>query len=119
MAAVNKRPIENCEPGDMVFLNLRYFDAMDRMWFDSLELPEKQKVYVLEARLIQLSSPARLHVVLVPILTQRRITLGTYDFQSCVHLRGELDAESLKIVDDQFAAAFPRLVNELMPLADG
>jgi hypothetical protein len=119
MAAVNKRPIENCEPGDMVFLNLRYFDAMDRMWFDSLKLPEKQKVYVFEARLIQWSSPARLHVVLVPVLTQRRITLGTYDFQSCVHLRGELDAESFKIVDDQFAAAFPRLVNELMPLADG
>ena len=53
VAAVNKRPIEGFVAGDIVFLNLRYFDAMDRMWFDSLELPEKHKTHVLEARLIQ------------------------------------------------------------------
>jgi hypothetical protein len=119
VAAVNRRRIENCELGDIVFLNLRYFDATDRMWFDSLELPEKEKTHVLEARVIQWTSPARTHVVLVPVLTQRRVTLKTYDFQSCVHSRVELNQESFKVVDEEFAAAFPRLVNELMPLADG
>jgi hypothetical protein len=119
IAAVNKRPIEECEPGDTVFLNLRFFDATDRMWFDSLELPDKRRTHVLEARVIQWSSSARTRVVLVPVLTQRRVTLRAYDFQSSVHSRDELDEDNFKVVDEEFAAAYPRLVTELMPLADG
>jgi hypothetical protein len=119
MAAVRKRPIDNAEVGDIVFLNMRYFDRRDGMWFDSLDLPEKHKTHVLEARLIQWSSAARLNAILVPTITQSRVKLGTYDFESCVHLRDELSDESFKIVDEEFVASHPRIVNELMLLPDG
>jgi hypothetical protein len=119
MAAVRKRPIDNAEVGDIVFLNMRYFDRRDGMWFDSLDLPEKHKTHVLEARLIQWSSAARLNAILVPTITQSRVKLGTYDFESCVHLRDELCDESFKIVDEEFVASHPRIVNELMLLPDG
>ena len=119
MAELRRTKVQNCNIGDTVFLNLRYFDGRDSMWFDSLALPEKHKTHVLESRVIQWSSPAKLHVILVPTLTQRRVKLAAYDFQSCVHSQEELNEESFRIVDEEFAAAYPRLINELMPLADG
>jgi hypothetical protein len=119
VARVNKETIDSCVPGDTVYLNLRYFDADTAEWFDSLGLPDKRKTYVLKARLIQWNGPARRRIILVPALTQRKLTLKTYDVQSCVHLEHELNAEDFKIVDDEFAAAYPRIRSELMLLTDG
>ena len=34
--------------GDVLYLSLRYFDGVDRMWYDSLNLPERERDYVVQ-----------------------------------------------------------------------
>ena len=84
IAKINKTVIPDLNINDILWLNLRFFDGKDRIWFDNLNLPNKDKIYVAKAIFRKFSSQSKLKVIVsVPVFNQK-YTLSTYDFLSCI-----------------------------------
>jgi len=67
IAKLSKLTITTVSIGDLAFLNLRYFDGDNSAWFDSLNLPHRDKLWVAQVRFMawqnQKCSKIKAHVV--------------------------------------------------------
>ena len=109
IAALNKTVIPSPEPGDVVFLDLRFFDGYGKEvseWFDGLGLEDKERVHVTEARCTKRTAAGKRIVALLPVFN-RLVTLTMFDITACVYTRDEIDEYGFCIVDAAFVDQHP------------
>jgi len=51
---INKLPITSVTIGQLVYLDLRFFDGNDRLWYDSLKLPQRSSIYVVACQCVSI-----------------------------------------------------------------
>ena len=115
ITALNKTAITICGPKDKIFLDLRFFDGTSAMWFDSLQLPEKGKVYVMEAVVESWDNKTKTAVKVKVKLLSVSFILKTYDVQSCVYLPREVDRSKHVVVDKELIRLHPAIKSCLNP----
>ena len=96
-------------PGDVVFLDLRFFDGYGKEvseWFDGLGLEDKERVHVTEARCTKQTAAGKRIVALLPVFN-RLVTLTMFDVTACVYTRDEIDEYGFCIVDAAFVDQHP------------
>lgn len=108
IARLNKLSITTVSPGDTVYLSLRYFDGTDRMWYDSLGLPDKAKLYVVQARVDRYADRNRRRIVVKCPVFNDEYTLTYYDVAAhCT--TGPLDSTGFVLISDASRHEFPRI----------
>ena len=78
--AARKLVITACQPGERIYIDLRYFDQESMLFFDSIGLPHINNSYVVEGRVTRSSKNGRkVNVKLVMFKTE--IALDWWDLQ--------------------------------------
>ena len=105
--AARKLVITSYQPGDTLFLDLRYYDLESSMWFDSLGLPPCSARYMVEGKVFKLSNTGRKIYVKVSIY-DRTIALDSWDIQ--LYCSDQLEDNFL--VTKEWFKAYTRLAQE-------
>ena len=79
ISAINKLCITTVQPGDILYLSLRYFDGLNNMWYDSLNLPEMDKTYVVEISVSELTGRSNNKVKVICTAFNDIYILSHYD----------------------------------------
>ena len=111
ITALNKTIIISPQPGEVVFLDLRFFDGYGREvseWFDSLGLDDKASVHVTEARCDKWMAGRKKVVALLPVFN-RTVTLSKFDVTACVYAPDEVNDDEFVFVDAAFVAQYPAM----------
>ena len=107
VAAMNKLAITNISPGDTLYLSLRYFDGTDRMWVDSLGLPDIEKYYVVEIQAERYTDSKHRAIWSFCTTFDARLKLTGYDiFAHCLQ---EFNADSMVLVTAATATTWPQI----------
>jgi hypothetical protein len=77
-ATVRKLIITAYQPGDTFYVDLRYYDGTQAMWFDSLGLPPTGDRYMVKGVIQQLTSHGRKAIATIPVYDSR-ISLDGWD----------------------------------------
>ena len=77
-ATVRKLIITAYQPGDTLYVDLRYYDGTQAMWFDSLGLPPTGDRYMVKGVIQQLTSHGRKAIATIPVYDSR-ISLDGWD----------------------------------------
>jgi hypothetical protein len=80
---INKTAIKDININDVLWLNLRFFDGKDRTWFDSLNLPQQDKIYAVSTNVKRFSSKSKSKIVIFAAAFNQEYTLTAYDILSC------------------------------------
>ena len=104
MKEIRKQPITSVSVGSQGYLSLRAFDGMDRGWYDSLNLPEKTKLYVVPFTCTKIS---RGHAYLrLPIFD---ITMRFDNYDLTANCYDVLDSDLLLEVTADMRDKYPEL----------
>jgi hypothetical protein len=112
IAAMNKLAIVDVQIGNQLLVNMRYFDGIGRgavTWFDSLELPEVAKTYVVQMSVKQWKSKERRAVVLQCPLFNADYVFSYYDLVACTVQLAAFDPAVHILVDDSFRKTVPKM----------
>ena len=110
IAAMNKLTITTVAPGDVLYLSLRYFDGVDRMWYDSLNLPERERDYVVQVVVDRFANTNHRRVDLVCATFADTYTLTHYELYAyCTN--EPLDAVRYILVTSAMRTELPQLFN--------
>ena len=110
ITALNKTVITSLRPGDIVYMDLRFFNGWGRVateWYDSLGLPDKARIHVTEARCIEWASSAEKQIDMELPVFGRTCRLCTYDIATCVYALNEITNDGFVVVDGTFADTYP------------
>ena len=83
ISVINKSAIKDLKIDDTVWLNLRFFDGIDRAWFDSINFDDKDKVYVVQTVVRKVHNRSRPKAVIYSSLFHQEYELTTYDILAC------------------------------------
>ena len=61
---INRTEIQGYQIGDTAYLSLRYFDGVDREWYDSLGLPDPSRTFYVDVTVSKINVGRRPSVVL-------------------------------------------------------
>jgi hypothetical protein len=109
IAVLNRTAIKDLTVDDQLWLNLRFFDGINNAWFDNLNLPAKEKMYVVSTKVHKFLSPTR--IVLYSALFKQQYILKTYDILACTfpdHMVSENPSSFIK-VDMDLCNQFPAI----------
>jgi len=109
IVALNKTVIPSPGPGDVVFLDLRFFDGYGKEvseWFDGLGLEDKERVHVTQARCTKRAAGGKKMIALLPVFNTL-VTLTMFDITACVYTHDEIDEYAFCIVDEAFVTQHP------------
>jgi hypothetical protein len=56
---IRKLVITSYQPGDVIFMDLRFYDGTDAVWFDSLNLPFTSRRYMVKGVVDKLTNGGR------------------------------------------------------------
>ena len=113
ITALNKMIIVSPQPGDVVFLDLRFFDGYGKdvaEWFDSLGLEEKVRTHVTQARCIKWAAGKKKLNANLPVFG-RDVTLSMFDITACVYTPDVIDEVDFVVVDEAFVARHPAILS--------
>jgi len=96
----------------LVHLNLRYFDGATNGWFDSLNLPNKHKTYVVVVNPLLFSPNQRVVEFNCPVLKQN-VKLTAYDVFALVTPVRAFDEHTMVLLTAASRQHFPRLFKSL------
>ena len=83
-----------------VIVYLRYYDGSDRSWYDSLDIPDKTKKYVMLAKLVSWKYKSNRRVMIATVeVFNSSIELTHYDFMSLVLPASAFDHATMVMVD--------------------
>jgi hypothetical protein len=97
---LNKLSISSITLDDNHFLNLRFFDGSDRAWYDSLNLPHKDKSYVAPICFTKWLNRARTKVTVLCNLFSSSYSLNSYDVFAYVILSTDIDDSCIIVTPD-------------------
>jgi hypothetical protein len=104
---INGNSIDSVQIGQHVYLNLRYFDGTNAMWYDSLNLPHLQKIYVAKGKVIAWVGQGQKKVkIMVPIFNEV-YTLTTYEVS--VFITSVIDTNTMIEVSINDREIFPAI----------
>ena len=83
ISTINKFAIKDVNVNDVLWLNLRFFDGKDRIWFDSLKLPQQDKLYAVSTVVKRFSSKSKFKIVIFAAAFNQEYILTAYDILSC------------------------------------
>jgi len=109
ISRIRKERITRLVPGDVVYLNLRYFDGDSSAWFDSLDLPEKDKTYYVQLRIRRWMNITHNAVEAHCATFNCNVTLNNYDVQSVILTEGEFIEDRDILVTEAFRLQFPKM----------
>jgi hypothetical protein len=106
---MNRQAITRVVPMDTVYLNLRYFDGTNSAWFDSLDLPEKNKTYSVMIRVLNWEN--RLHTKLKAYceVFDLNVLLTTYDIHALTITEEDFDEEKYILVTVNMQRQYPKM----------
>ena len=70
--------------GQTVYLNLRYFDGVNSIWFDSLSLPNREKDYVTKGSVVSWVNQSQKRVRIKVGIYNAIYSLSTYEVQAYI-----------------------------------
>ena len=104
ISALNKLAITTLSTGSSLFLDLRYYDGVDRRWFDSLNLPSKS-LHLVSASVSGMLKKGRVAVLSVPLFNCTH-ELTASDVTMYVHTTVP---HGVEVVDESWRAAYPQI----------
>ena len=107
--SINKQRITRVVPNDIVYLNLRYFDGVDSAWFDSLDLPEKNKTYTVKIRVLEWIDKNHTKLKTYCDIYDLEVHLTTYDVFALVVTQEDFNEEEHILVTVNMKQQYPRL----------
>ena len=90
-------------------LHLRYFDGIDRSWFDSLNLPDKTKTYVVEVSFLKFTNANKVKAKFKCHTFNDTYTLSSYDYFACIHSADAFDPTTMILVTAESYQLYPQL----------
>jgi hypothetical protein len=112
ISAMNKLSLVDISIGDELWVDLRFFDGDSSnaaLWFDSLELPETEKIYVVQMRVSGWKNKQHTAVYLFSELFQASYIFKAYDFYACTVALNEFDPLKHVAVDKSFQKICPQM----------
>jgi hypothetical protein len=112
ITALNKTVIASPQPGEVVFLDLRFFNGYGRgasEWYDALGLEDKVRIHVTQAQCTKWTAGRKRILARLPVLSID-VTLCMYDITACIYTPDEIDEESFCMVDAAFVALHPVVI---------
>ena len=113
IAALNKTIIVSPQPGDLVFLDLRFFDGYGKKvaeWFDGLGLEEKVRTHVTQARCTKWAAGQKKLQALLPVFSLD-VTLSMFDITACVYTPDVVNEDEFVVVDAAFVTQHPTVLS--------
>jgi len=108
ISAVNRTVITSVSPGDEAYVNLRFYDGTDRVWFDNLNLPEKHRQHFIRVRFLRWKNRNRKSIIAFCQLFNQEMELTAYDVYATVVTDPNFDEEAV-YVDAAFGNAHPNI----------
>ena len=106
-----KLAITDFQPNQNVYIDLRIFDSIYNTWFDSKELPHKDKIYVFDSILKQFANSTHTRICALAPVFNIEFTgsnaLTMYDFETVVYT--EFDATTMIEVTKDLMRQYPQL----------
>jgi hypothetical protein len=114
ISELNRNSIKHINCNDVLWLNLRFFDGFDRTWFDSLELPDKSKIYVVSTVVKRFSSKTKTKLIVFASTFQQEYILTPYDILSCTFTDDIFhnNRSAFIIVDKALCEQYPQLLKQ-------
>ena len=113
IAEINKLSMSDIMPGDKLYMSLRLFDDTDRMWYDSLDLPEKDKTYVVEVHVKEFVDRKHCKVkVYCPIFNDNYI-LSHYEVIAHCGATYWLDLDTMVLLTEASRSILPEVFTQL------
>ncbi len=107
ISAMNKLAIVDVSPRDKKYLNLRFFDGTDRSWFDSLNLPEVSKTYVVPISFVKWNNKNHRAIQAFCRVFNCNIVLTFYDVFA--YVISDVIVESMVVVDEGMRTLYPQM----------
>jgi len=106
---MNKQPITRVVPNDTVYLDLRYYDGTDSAWFDSLELPEKDKIYTVKIRVLAWENRSHTKLKAYCEVFDMDLFLTTYDTYALIITQEDYNDEKYILVTANMRRQYPKI----------
>ena len=106
IVAINKCAITSYSPGDKAYLDMRFFDDVDRQWFDAQAKPQPHLQHVTPIEFKQFMGRLNVTIAIRCPALGRCFNLRPYDIQALVVK--ELKSEMV-LVDERFLNKYPQL----------
>ena len=106
---LRKLVITNVSIGDKFHLNLRYYDGARGTWYDKLDLPHKQKTYVVEVVALKWVNESRMALTCGCATIANTLTLTNYDLMVLVTPVSQFDGEEMILVTASMQAVYPQI----------
>jgi hypothetical protein len=106
---LKKLAIIDVKINDELYLNLRYYDGTHSSWYDSLELPYKDKDYVIKIKLIRWLNKAHTAVLCQCPVFNDNITLNSYDVFALTTPLNSFDDTKMLHVTATMRSVFPKI----------
>ena len=101
------------QPGDLVFLGLRFFDGYGKKveeWLDSLGLEEKVRTHVTQARCTKWAAGQKKLQARLPV-SSLDVTLSMFDITACVYTPDVVNEDEFVVVDAAFVTRHPAVLS--------
>jgi hypothetical protein len=106
---MNRQAITRVVPGDTVYINLRYFDGTDSAWFDSLDLPEKDKTYTVKVRVLAWDNRNHIKLKAYCEVFDINVLLTTYDIYALTITEESFDERIHILVTVNMRTQYPKM----------
>ena len=107
IAGINRLAIISVSPNDTVYLSLRYFDGLDRVWYDSLRLPVGEE-HVVQVRIERFADRHHRRVLVYCATFNDRYTLTHYDIVAhCTHV--PVDPSRTVVITEAMREKYPQV----------
>jgi len=109
---MNKERITRVVPNEVVYLDLRYFDGLESAWFDSIDLPEKDKIYTVKIRVLEWANRSNTKLKAYCEVFGIEVLLTTYDVYALIITQEDFNDEEHILVTDNYRLQYPKLFEE-------
>ena len=106
---MKKLAMTDANLGDQLYLSLRYYDGTNSSWYDNLNLPEKDKDYVIKIRLTRWLNNAHTAVECYCAVYEDTLTLTSYDHFTLTTTLNRFDDNTMVLVTANMRNVFPQL----------
>jgi hypothetical protein len=112
VSSLNKLAITAWNTNEDIYINARVFDGLDRSWFDSLNMPDPKKKYLLKGT-VKGWKKGKFSKILCHIeLSNSILTLSNYDVCTCCYKLSEIykKRDSFVLIDKKYGENYPQIL---------
>jgi len=109
ISRIKRQRITRMVPGDVVYLNLRYFDGETNAWFDDLDLPDKDKTYYVRVRVTKWTNNRHNELEAHCQVFNCNVRLNNYDAQAVISTEEEFVEDRDILVTEAFRLQYPKM----------